>query len=662
MLPEILLDDRRFQELVSEARTRIALTCPEWTEHNVSDPGITLIELFAWMTEMLIYRVNRIPDKLHVALLNLLGMTLGPPSCATAEVRFSLAGPAEASVEIPAGAEVATVRTSDDPAIVFQLVDAFTIPPLRPATYAVQRGGQIKDVGVAHGRARPAPADQTPFGTPPRPGDALLIGFAESIGRLMMRVNVDGSQARGAGVDPSDPPLRWEVSAGDGSWTEATVLDDSTGGFNLGSGSTTLQLPAVSAIQSLAGHRLHWLRCRIDAETRSGKTGAAYTHPPVIRELTAAPLGALLPVVHAAVHGPEVIGVSEGLPGAAYTLAYRPVLSLGQGERLEIRAPNAEAWQRWELRDSFAASGPDDRHFVLDLARGEVQLGPSIRQPNGRWRQYGAVPPRGSEIRFSRYRHGGGRDGNVSAGKLNVLKAAIPGVASVSNPSPAGGGVDAESLETARARAALEFRTRYRAVTADDYEFLAVDASPRIARAHCPAPDPGAPIQVYLIPSVEPADRRMTLAELTPGEDALGEVAAYLDERRLIGTNVELLATPLFGLTVVVNVEAAVSAEIARVEQDVARALYRFLNPLIGGVVGGDGKGWPYGRGLNQGELFGVVLGVRGVEQVKILRVYEADLATGVRAQQPTGPYVEIGPHQVIASGMHIVKAAYRDD
>ena len=662
MLPEIVLDDRGFQELVSEARTRIALTCPEWTEHNVSDPGVTLIELFAWMTEMLIYRVNRIPDKLHVALLNLLGMRLGPPSCATAEVRFSLAGQAEEPVEIPAETEVATVRTSDDPAIVFQLIDAFTIPPLRPAAYAVQRSGQIKDVGVADGRARPAPADQTPFGTPPQPGDALLIGFAEPIGRLVMRVEVDGSQARGAGVDPTDPPLRWEVSAGDGAWTEVTVLDDSTGGFNLGSGWTTLQLPAVSAVQSLAGHGLHWLRCRIDAETRSGKTGAAYSHPPVIRELTAAPLGALLPVVHAAIHGPEMLGVGEGLPGARYTLAYHPVLSTAHGERLEVRVPGAEDWQRWELRDSFAASGPGDRHFVLDLARGEVELGPSIRQPDGSWRQYGAVPPRGSEIRFSRYRHGGGREGNVSAGKLSVLKAAIPGVASVSNPRPAGGGVDAESLESARARAAFEFRTRYRAVTADDYEFLAVDASPRIARAHCPAPDPGVPIQVFLIPSVEPADRRMTLAELTPSEDALAEVAAYLDERRLIGTNVQLLPTPLFGLTVVVNVEAAVSAELARVEHDVARALYCFLNPLIGGTVGSDGSGWPHGRGLNQGELFGVVLGVRGVEQVKILRVYEADLTTGTQAQHPIGPYVEIGPDQVIASGIHVVKAAYRDD
>ena len=94
-LPEIQLDDRRFQDLVNEARTRIARSCPEWTEHNVSDPGITLIELFAWMTEMTIYRLNRVPDKLHVALLDLLGIRLGRPSAATTEPALPAGGRAE---------------------------------------------------------------------------------------------------------------------------------------------------------------------------------------------------------------------------------------------------------------------------------------------------------------------------------------------------------------------------------------------------------------------------------------------------------------------------------------------------------------------------------------------------------------------------------------
>ena len=86
---------------------------------------------------------------------------------------------------------------------------------------------------------------------------------------------MDALQARGAGVNPEDPPLRWEVSQGDNEWLEAEVLEDLTGGFNYGSGTVTLELPPRSAIQPLAGHRMHWLRCRIDDKTRHG--GAATT-------------------------------------------------------------------------------------------------------------------------------------------------------------------------------------------------------------------------------------------------------------------------------------------------------------------------------------------------------------------------------------------------
>src|ERR1700728_1168607 len=101
-LPEIELDDRRFQDLVSEARSRITALCPEWTEHNVSDPGITLIELFAWMTDLMIYRLNRVPEKIHVELLSLLGVKLRPATPARAELRFMLAAPARAPVTIAA--------------------------------------------------------------------------------------------------------------------------------------------------------------------------------------------------------------------------------------------------------------------------------------------------------------------------------------------------------------------------------------------------------------------------------------------------------------------------------------------------------------------------------------------------------------------------------
>src|SRR4051812_7402272 len=654
-LPEIQLDDRRFQDLVSEARTRIHRSCPEWTEHNVSDPGITLIELFAWMTEMTIYRLNRVPDKLHVALLELLGIRLDGPSAATTSLRFRLAAPASENVAIPGGAtEVGTPRTAADESIVFQVDEDFTTPPARPAAYVLHRGGQIKDVGLADGEARPQGPDQLPFGSPPAVGDALYLGFEEPLGRLLIQVVVDASQARGAGVNPEEPPLRWEVSQSDGGWAEAAVLEDLTGGFNYGAGTVELELPDRSVIQPVGGHRLHWLRCRIDAD--------GYSHPPEIYAITAAAVGARLPATHAAHEEREVLGTSDGTPGQVHPLRHGPVLKPRAGETLDIQDPDSGHWETWELREDFAGSTTFDRHFALDLVTGAVELGPAIREADGGWTQYGAVPPKGAVLRFTRYRHGGGRAGNVSAGTLRVLKSALPGIDTVTNPDPATGGVDAEALEHARQRASMEIRSRYRAVTAEDFEFLAGEASPRVARAVCiPAADGGA-VPVHLLPRVYPADRLLAYEELLPDEGLLSEVAGYLDERRLIGTTVHLMPCRFRGLSVVVNLQAAQLADTARVEEDVAHALYTYLNPLVGGYAGGPGAGWPFGRALNQGELYGIVHGVPGVEFVKILRIYETDLETGEQSSKPAGTHILLEPDELVASGRHIVKASHRED
>ena len=316
-LPEIQLDDRRFQDLVSEARTRISRACPEWTEHNVSDPGITLIELFAWMTEMTIYRLNRVPDKLHVALLDLLGIRLDGPSAATTSLRFRLADAPSEAILIPGGdTEVGTPRTAHDESVIFQVDEDFTIPSARPEAYVLQRhGAQAKSVGTAEGEARPQGPDQLAFGTPPQVGDALYLGFEDPLDRLIIRIDVEASPARGAGVDPKDPPLRWEVSQGDNEWAPATVLDDSTGGFNYGDGQIELELPPRSAVSPLGGHRLHWLRCRIADTTMTGRETQIYAHAPEIASITAVPMGARLPATHAARIEREIIGVSDGTPG-----------------------------------------------------------------------------------------------------------------------------------------------------------------------------------------------------------------------------------------------------------------------------------------------------------------------------------------------------------
>src|SRR5215475_10984669 len=100
-LPTPVLDDRRFQDIVDEAKRLIPHFCPEWTDHNVSDPGVALIELFAWMTEMLLYRVNQVPEKNYVKFLELIGVRLEPPRSAHAPVTFYLSAAQPEDVTVP---------------------------------------------------------------------------------------------------------------------------------------------------------------------------------------------------------------------------------------------------------------------------------------------------------------------------------------------------------------------------------------------------------------------------------------------------------------------------------------------------------------------------------------------------------------------------------
>ena len=662
-LPQVNLDDRRFQELVNEARQRITQSCPEWTEHNVSDPGITLIEQFAWMSDMLLYRLNRIPDKLHIALLDLLGIRLHGPTSARTDLRFRLATPPENPLEIPAGTtEVGTIRTAAEQSVVFQVAEPFTIEPMVPSAYAIKRGDEVKLIAIGDGTARPQGTDRLPFGRPPAPDDALLLGFDADIGRLVMRVEIDGSMARGAGVDPEDPPLIWEVSQGDNRWAPAEVLVDRTGGFNYGPGMIEVQCPFNSGTTSVGGRRLRWLRCRITAQTRGGKTGVTYTNPPEIYSITAGPAGVLLAAEHSAREREEALGTSDGTPGQTFRLRFAPVLPLQGEETLEVRDPITGRWAQWQAVETFAESTALDRHFHLDTNSGEIGFGPAVRQPHGGWTQYGDVPPAGADLRMTGYRHGGGRGGNVTAGSLTMLRSAIPGVASVVNPRAAYGGVDPESLDAARQRAALEIRTRYRAVTAEDYEFLTLQASSRVGRAVCVSPtNAGEPIRLHLMPQTVPADRQLTLEELTPDEALLADVADYLEGRRVIGTTVHLLPVRLRGISVVVKLQAAPQTGLERIEQEVLQALYTYLNPLVGGSASGPSTGWPFGRLLNQGELYQIVHSVDGVQFVEVLRVYETDIATGKQSPNPAGSHVVLEPDELIASGTHIVKAVHAE-
>lgn len=123
------LDDRDFRQLLDEASSRIKQSCPAWTDFSPANPGMTLLELFAYLTETMIYRLNRVPDKLYIEFLRLIGIRLQPPSAASVALLFTRARAEDQPLQIPRGIRVTLSRPdSSTDALIFTTAEDATIP------------------------------------------------------------------------------------------------------------------------------------------------------------------------------------------------------------------------------------------------------------------------------------------------------------------------------------------------------------------------------------------------------------------------------------------------------------------------------------------------------------------------------------------------------
>ncbi|MEO1061303.1 MAG: putative baseplate assembly protein [Actinomycetota bacterium] len=604
------LDDRRFQELVDEAKRMVQRRCPAWTDHNVSDPGVTLIEAFAYMVDQLIYRLNRVPDQQYLRYLELMGVDRLPPSAATVPVTFWLSAPLDETVLIERGTEVATRRHRARPPVVFATVADLPIVPVEMTQLLTFGDGDAAPEERRDELAREEPFDL--FNEVPRPRDALLVGLSAAAPSCSVRLDlVVGPD--GDGIDRHDPPLMWEAMT-DGGWVECDV-EDGTGGF-IESGPVTIHLPAGHAETDLFGRTAGWLRCVV---TEPEEDQAVYTATPTLEEISASTVGGTTVAVHGEDVESEIIGVSDGSAGQRFALTRAPVVRSETPHVLEVST--GEGWDEWMEVQTFAESDVEDHHWQLEAHDGVVLFGPAVREGDGAIRQRGAIPPEGARLRVRRYRTGGGRDGNVARNEIVTLRSAIPFVSQVENRVPAAGGLDAETPENARDRGPLVLGTRDRAVTLADYEYLAHQASGRVARVRAvevgedgaPAsPGEGVAVKLFVVPTVGSFETtgEFRFDQLVPGADLLEEIQSYLAPRRMVGTRVMVGPSRYVGVTVAADIRVGPNVDRDRAELEAMQALYGYLSPLVGGP---DGEGWPYGRPLHVGELYGVLQAVEGV-------------------------------------------------
>jgi predicted phage baseplate assembly protein len=613
-LPVPNLDDRTFQDIVDEAKRMIPTYCPEWTNHNLTDPGVALIELFAWMTELSLYRLNQVPDKFYTHMLNMMGFEPFPATAARTDLTFWLVDVVDEPVIVPAGTEVSTAGDVGDTRVFTTLRDLLITQP--QLTAALVSPGPDAYVDVWDALRLPNQAVVCFPRQPTTPGDRFYLGFERSLAGNAIRMEI-AANVEGIGVIPNKPPLRWEVWQGSG-WIPATVYRDTTGGLNR-NGEITLLVPPAHEPLTLGGQRAFWMRARV-LEPEPGQP--TYRASPQIRQMRVDSIGGTVTAEHSDQQPREVLGTSSGKPDQRFDVQHAPVLPRAHSEFVQLI--DGTATEAWEEVENFVASGPDDRHFAWNSTTGEIRFGPLIRYANGTTKQHGAIPKEGSLIAVTGYRYGGGSAGNVGPSTLVDMRTSLPYVDRVENIFPAVGGVDAETVDNAKRRGPHSLRAGGRAVTAEDFERLAAEADPAIARVRCLPPEQtGKPIRLLLVPHVERPGETLLLDDFALTDDMVNKVINHLDERRILGTTIEV-GTPYYqGVTIAALLTARPGRPVTLVRERALGALYRYLNPLTGGP---HGTGWPFDADLNSANVFQLLEAIEGVERVEEVLFFEHDL------------------------------------
>ncbi len=664
------LDDRTWQDLVNEMRALIPKYAPQWTDHNPTDLGVTLIELFAWLGESIIYRLNQTPEKNYLAFLNLLGITRDPPTPARTYLTYSSSVPGP--VTVPAGSQPQTVDPAGGRPVVFETDEDLAVLPTN--LKAALRAGPLA-AGANRASYRNVSADLVAPPTanhlvevPAEQTVAFYLGFDQAVtgdvplelllyqaARTAGAAKVRATYSRG-----TTEPLNWPVVPTVADGTEGLQHD---GAIRLSMpGDWTAQraagpdptkpwktvLPATEADQ--VTEPLFWIGLQIDAPAAVPLPGG--DPPPALAiGIDRLLFNAVSARAALSIRSAEELGESTGQGFQVFALRNRPLY-----RRPGLTAPYADlvvqvesgtppAWRDWELVDEFPPGAGDV--YRVDPVAGEVRFG-NFDERSGKGS--GSVPPSGSKIRAAHYRYvASGAGGNVGPRQVTVVGTppgggTANGIAGVTNHGAARDGADEEPIEETMRRAPEELRIRYRAVTVDDYEFLAREASndlrirrclpPRVHAADAPGQPPPwragdpwtfgglvrAPGTVNLV--IAP-DRAVEVPRPEPTQDQIRLVQAYLDERRDLTARLEVVA-PRY-LPVIVNVEIMVwqealdaGADRAAIEAETRARIQKFFHPTSGGP---EGKGWEVGAPVFTSDVFQALMPTKDLGFISVLQV-----------------------------------------
>ncbi|HSW23711.1 MAG TPA: putative baseplate assembly protein [Burkholderiaceae bacterium] len=626
------LDNRSFDQLVAEGLAQIPRLAPAWSDHNASDPGITLLELAAWLAEQNIYRYDRPSEEALRGFAQLvLDDARREATVASTVVAVSNTNPV--AVELPARIQLAT-----DAAEAFETRTALHASPAQLVQVAWHTAGGVRTDAT---NENDGGALWWPLGPRPRRGAALVLGFDRALdaagATLSLHLWTDTwiedactrqrlqaeHGALVAHLTAVCPPCTWQGDAGAAHWRHhyraATVWEFDAGGGvwkplqDVVDDTRALTLSGFVRFTAPVGHQASngvWrVRCRLRR--------SRYECAPRALQL-----------VFNAVEAEHALSRSERSLGPCFGRAH-PVIALGEAPIVDgatvlcVDDGGGNVQTDWKVVTEWDRCGPHDRCVRVDPVLGLLYGGDGLR---------GEVLPAGFEL-FAAYRVGGGRAGNLSAGSLtrvpgNVVNdaltqpvpiSALPQPLAVLQPFAATGGRPREALRALQSRAVREATSVDKAVTLADFERLAL-AAPGLPVARVRAfagshpslpcwPAPGV-VQLIVVPRCgKPAPM--------PSRALLDAVARYLEPRRLVTSELHVRPPRYRRLAVHATLHIDCTAHEAN---DVLREANTRLDAYLDALIGGpDGTGWPIGRPVYRNELLALLAGLSGVARVSDL-------------------------------------------
>jgi len=671
------LDDRSYSDLVQDMLASIPAHTPEWTIQQPGDPGRTLIELFAWLADSILYRANLIPERQRLAFLKLLGLPLQPAAAATGILSVFPDSSATAAVTLASGAAVkgpVSFETLTELDVLPVTAQAYIKVPLSQAQQTAAMplltglqslynlanipSGYTTTPVFANNMADPDGIDIY-NGTidqclwiallAPKPANvaSILANLGGKNGQRILSVGFVPALATAdpfSNVPPQTAiPVTWQISGATEPgqplvYYPLGVAADSTSGLTT-SGVVQLLLPQAADIGAPAN------------DVRSDTQAGVGPKPPRVDDpnfdsmlvtwirvnvqsaltLSWAGINAVA-IDQRTTYSNVIAGVSDGSPNQQFALAQTQIDS--STFQFDVDMPGL-GFQLWNAVDDLAVLNGPVPAYVLDPEAGTVSFGNQMQ---------GMIPPITRRVRARLMRAGGGSAGNLPAGTLNAIQATdvsgnpVSGL-TVQQPFATTGGADSETLGHAEQRIPATLRHQERAVTVNDYQDLVQEM-------------PGASVaRVEVLPLFKPQTRDtnvpgvVSVMVIPPKSDLqppcpradrvlLDNVYSYLNPKRPVAAEMYVIGTEYVDLAISLAVEVRSGFGLIQVAQQVEQALRAYLWPIAPG--GASNQGWPLGRTVRSLELEVIISQVPGVSEVNGVLLY---------LPQSDGSYQQISPN-----------------